>query len=60
VVSDDRERERQHYVSLHIFRRDASGTAFCDLTLELDAEGAGKSNVTVSYVQSAGGSGETK
>ncbi len=32
----------------------------CDLTLELDAADAGKSNVTVSYIQPAGGCGETK
>lgn len=30
----------KHYVSLHMFRRDASGTDFCDLTLELDGAGA--------------------
>ena len=50
----------KHYVSLHTFRRDASGTAFCDLTLELDAAGGGKSTVTISYIQPTGGCGEKK
>jgi len=50
----------KHYVSLHTFRRDASGTELCDLTLELDAAGGGKSKATVSYIQSSGGCGEKK
>jgi hypothetical protein len=32
----------RHYVSLHTFRRDASGTDFYDLKLEIDAAGGGK------------------
>ena len=47
----------KHYVSLHTFRRDASGTELCDLALELDAQGGGKSKATVTYKQPAAGCG---
>jgi hypothetical protein len=50
----------KHYVSLHTFRRDASCTDLCDLTLELDAAGGGKSTVKVRYIQPATGRGEKK
>ena len=50
----------KHYVSLHTSRRDTSGTDLCDLTLELDAAGGGKSKATVSYIQPAAGCGEKK
>ena len=48
----------RHYVSLHAFRRDASGTDLCDLKLELDTAEGGKSTATVTYTQPAGGCGE--
>ena len=50
----------KHYVSLHTFRRDASGTDFCDLTLDLDSAGSGKSKVTIKYIQPTAGCGEAK
>ena len=50
----------KHYVSLHTFRRDTSGTDLCDLTLELDTAGSGKSKATVSYIQPSAGCGEKK
>src|SRR6266404_3106085 len=43
----------KHYVSLHTFRRDTSGTDLCDLTLELDTAGSGKSKATVTYIRPA-------
>jgi hypothetical protein len=49
-----------HYVSLHTFRRDTSGTELCDLTLELDAASGGKSKATVTYIQPSAGCGEKK
>jgi hypothetical protein len=50
----------RHYVSLHTFRRDASGTDFCDVTLELDTAGGGKSTATVTYKQPSAGCGDKK
>ena len=50
----------KHYVSLHTFRRDTSGTDFCDIRVEIESAGGGKSNVTVTYVQPSGGCGEAK
>ena len=50
----------KHYVSLHTFRRDTSGTDLCDLTVELDTAGGGKSKATVTYIQPAAGCGEKK
>ena len=50
----------EHYIYLHTFRRDASGTELCDLTLELDTAGGGKSKATVTYIQPAAGCGEKK
>src|SRR6266404_807268 len=50
----------KHYVSLHTFRRDTSGTELCDLTLELDAESGGKTKATVTYIQPSAGCGEKK
>jgi hypothetical protein len=50
----------KHYVSLHTFRRDASGAEFCDVRLEIDSAAGGKSNVTVTYIQPSAGCGEKK
>src|SRR5262249_39627529 len=50
----------KHYVSLHTFRRDASGTDLCDLQLELDAADGGESKATVTYIQPSAGCSETK
>ena len=50
----------KHYVSLHTFRRDTSGTDFCDVRLEIESAGGGKSNVTVTYIQPAAGCAEKK
>jgi len=50
----------KHYVSLHTFRRDTSGTDFCDVRLEIENAGGGKSNVTVTYIQPASGCGQKK
>jgi len=48
----------KHYVSLHVFRRDASGTDFCDVRLEIESSSGGKSNVAVTYIQPSSGCGE--
>jgi hypothetical protein len=50
----------KHYVSLHTFRRDTSGTDFCDVRLEIESTDGGKSNVTITYVQPTAGCGEKK
>lgn len=50
----------KHYVSLHISRRDSNGADLCDLKIEFDAGGGGKSNVTVTYIQPPGGCGGNK
>ena len=50
----------KYYVSLHTFRRDSSGTDFCDLKLELDSASGGKSNVTIRYTQPSAGCSEKK
>ena len=45
----------KRYVSLHTFRRDTSGTDFCDVRVEIENAGGGKSNVTITYTQPAAG-----